>query len=342
MAADRLGGLVPDSSHMVHMPSHIYARVGQWSKAAESNIQAMKADRLYRATYPRPGFYGLYMAHNAHFLAFTAMMRGRSEEAIRIARQMTAEIPPDFKRDFAPVADGFTAFVPEVLMRFGRWEEILAEPPPPEGMPLAKALWHYTRTSAFTALNRTSEAQSERERFMQASDAVAPEATFGNNKSKDILAIAALVIDGEIDAQAGNLDPAVENLEEAVKLEDKLRYDEPPDWIQPVRHTLGAVLLRKGDAGAAEKVYRADLARLPGNGWSLMGLRDSLQRQGKGQEAAEVNGRFQRAWASADVKPTATCYCQAGKLWRITAFAAPGVLPEGSTTAEELPLIHRA
>jgi tetratricopeptide (TPR) repeat protein len=310
VAADRLGKLVPDSSHMVHMPSHIYARVGQWEKAAESNKQAMKADRLYRTAYPRPGFYGLYMAHNSHFLAFTAMMRGRSEEALRIARQMVSEIPPDFIEEYAPVVDGFTVFVPEVLMRFGRWEDILAEPAPRDGMPLAKALWHFTRTTAYTALGRMDEARKERAAFSQASEVVPEDATFGNNKSRDLLEIATLVIDGEMKAKEGDFEAATTPLEKAVELEDKLRYDEPPDWIQPVRHTLGAVLLRKGDAEAAEKVYLADLEKFPGNGWSLMGLRDALKRQGKDQEAIVADAKFRKAWANADVQPSATCYCQ--------------------------------
>lgn len=312
-AADRLLTLVPDASHLVHMPSHIYARVGRWQDAAFANESAMRADRLYRQAYPRPGFYGLYMAHNTHFLAFTAMMRGRSQEAISLARQMVAEMPPDFLAEYGEVADGFTIFVNKALMRFGRWEEILREPAPPEGLPLAKAFWHYTRAAALTALDRMPEARAEQAAFVQAANAVPDTAFFGNNASRDLVAIARLVLEGEIAAQAGDLDTAIAQLREAVEKEDRLRYDEPPDWIQPVRHTLGAVLLRAGQPAEAEQVYRDDLSRLPENGWSLMGLRDALQRQGKLAEAKQVHTRFRKAWKAADVQPTATCYCQAGK-----------------------------
>lgn len=312
LAADRLRTLVPDSSHLVHMPAHIYARVGRWDDAAESNREAMKADARYRSVYPRPGFYGMYMAHNTHFLAWTAMVQGRSEDAIRLARTMVAGIPEDFMAEFPAVADGFTVFVPKVLMRFGRWEEILQEPAPPEGLPLAKALWHYTRTAALTSLDRIEEARAEQKQFRAAAAAVPDDAFFGNNSSKDLLAIAELVLEGEIDARTGNLESSVNKLAEATLLEDKLRYDEPPDWIQPVRHTLGAVLLRAGEPAEAERIYREDLAKFPGNGWSLMGLRDALERQGKVGEARSADQTFKRAWAKADVKPTATCYCQAG------------------------------
>jgi len=277
-AAERLMTLVPDSSHLVHMPAHIFARVGRWEDAAESNRRAMEADKLYRQAYPRPGFYGLYMLHNTHFLAFTAMMRGRSEEAIRLAREMTASMPPDFVQQYPGVADGFMAFTPEVLMRFGRWEELLLEPEPPEGMPLARALWRFARTSAYTSLGRLDEARAERQQLAVAAKAIPADSTFGNNSSQTIAAIAELVADGELSAAKDDFGNAVASLRRAAELEDELRYDEPPDWIQPVRHTLGAVLLRAGESKQAEKVYREDLERFPENGWSLLGLRDALIR----------------------------------------------------------------
>jgi tetratricopeptide (TPR) repeat protein len=309
-AAERLLKLVPDSSHLVHMPAHIFVRVGRWADAADSNQRAMAADRLYRAAYPRPGFYALYMAHNTHFLAFTSMMRGRSEEAIRLAREMIASVPPDFVEEYSEVLDGFTVFVPKVLMRFGKWDEILAEPAPPAGMPLAKTLWHFTRTAALSSLGRLPEAEAERNLLAAAARAIPEEAAFGNNSSRDLAAIAILVADGEIAAQKNDLSTAIAKLREAAGLEDQLRYDEPPDWIQPVRHTLGAVLLRAGEPVEAEKVYREDLTKFPENGWSLLGLRDALQQQGRATEARKMDGRLAKAWAAADVRPRATCYCQ--------------------------------
>ena len=311
-AAKRLPALVPDSSHMVHMPAHIYSRIGRWDDAAEANRQAMKVDALYRAVYPRPGLYAMYMTHNTHFLAWVSMMQGRSAEALSCARKMVDGIPDDFLKEYGPIADGYLAIVPETLMRFGKWEEILKEPEPREDLFLARALWRYTRVVALTALDRKTEADSEREAFAKAVAAVPKDRTMGNNSAADLLAIATLVVDGGMLARADHLEPAIVKLQEAVQREDKLRYDEPPDWIQPVRHTLGAVLLRAKRATEAEAVYRGDLKRNPENGWALMGLRDALQQQGRKEEAAKVDQRFHKAWSTADVSPETTCYCQAG------------------------------
>lgn len=309
-SANRLGRLVPDSGHMVHMPSHIYARVGAWDKAAVANRRAMEADARYRAAYPRPGFYAMYMLHNAHFLAFVAMMRGDSAEAIRCARQVVAGVPEDFRQDYPGIADGYMAIVPETLMRFGRWQEILREPEPDPALPLARALWRFTRAAALNALERPEEAKAEQAAFEAASAQVPPESMMGNNYGTNLLAIAARVLAGEISAQAGAYSDAISHLGEAVKVEDTLVYDEPPTWIQPVRHTLGAVLLKAGKAPEAEAVYRDELRRNPENGWSLMGLRETLKRQNKFDEAQAVNARWKKAWAEADIKPPSTCYCQ--------------------------------
>jgi tetratricopeptide (TPR) repeat protein len=178
---------------------------------------------------------------------------------------------------------------------------------------LSRALWHFTRTSALITLERIEEARAEKAAFEKAAAAVPPGWQFGQNYATNLLAIARNVLAGEMFAQAGQLDAAVASLQEAVKVEDDLLYDEPPDWIQPVRHTLGAVLLRAGRASEAAQVYREDLQRYPENGWALMGLRDALVREGKPDIARSVDARFRKAWASADVKPTSTCYCQAGK-----------------------------
>jgi tetratricopeptide (TPR) repeat protein len=311
-AADRLRDLVPISGHLVHMPSHIYARIGRWDDASTANVKAMKADAAYRAKHPRPGFYAMYMAHNAHFYAYIAMMQGRSEDAIRAAGQMVRDIPEDFLSDYAPIADGFMIFKSEALMRFGKWEEVLAEPEPRSDLPLARALWRYTRTVSLIALGRREEAESEKAAFHSASSRVPRDATFGNNSAHDLLAIATHMMDGELAAKDGKFDKAIVSLRRAVALEDLLRYDEPPDWIQPTRHTLGAVMLRAGRYQDAEMVYRNDLARYPGNGWSLFGLARSLKLQGKEAEAAEADRQFKQAWSDADVKLDSTCFCQPG------------------------------
>ena len=311
-AADRLRSLVPDSSHMVHMPSHIYSRVGRWEDAAKANRKALTVDNLYRAAYPRPGLYAMYMAHNAHFLTWVSMMQGRRAVALESARQMIAQVPDDFLKEFADVADGYMAIVPETLMRFGLWEDILKEPEPRNDLPLARALWHYTRAAALTALNRRDEARAEREAFARAASAVPPDRVLGNNSAAALLAIATLVLEGERSAKEQDFARSALKLQEAVRLEDKLRYDEPPDWIQPTRHTLGAVLLRAGRAAEAQNVYSEDLQRNPENGWALMGLRDAFTAQGRMAEAAKVSRRLHKAWANADVSPKWTCYCQEG------------------------------
>jgi tetratricopeptide (TPR) repeat protein len=309
-AADRLRDLAPGASHLTHMPAHIYARVGRWSDAALANQRAIRADSVYRLAYPKPGFYALYMAHNDHFLAWSHMVEGRSAQAIAHARKMVAEIPPDFLGEYRPFADGFMVFVPEVLMRFGRWEEILAEPEPAAELPLSTALWRFTRAVSLTALGRLDEAEAERRTFRQAAAAVPEGYGFGNNSAADLLAIASHLLDGEIAAKRDRFEEAIASLEAAVKVEDGLRYDEPPDWLQPSRHTLGAVLLRAGRHAEAEAVYRRDLERYPENGWALYGLARALRLQEKDAEAAAVEARFEKAWGTADVKLGSTCFCQ--------------------------------
>jgi tetratricopeptide (TPR) repeat protein len=312
VVADRLRDLVPGAGHLVHMPAHIYARVGRWDDAATANARAIEVDAAYRKANPNPGFYAMYMAHNQHFYAYALTMEGQSAEALKAARAMVATVPDEFLRDFAPVADGFTVFVPEVLMRFGRWEEVLAEPAPRGSLPLASALWRFTRAASLSALGRTKEAEKERETFRRAAAAVPKGWTFGNNSAADLLEIASKVLDGEMAAKRNRFEESARLLRDAIRVEDRLHYDEPPDWMQPVRHTLGAVLMRAGRYAEAEQVYREDLARYPENGWSLFGLSRALRVQKKEAEAVGVEERFGKIWAHADVRLGSTCYCQPG------------------------------
>jgi tetratricopeptide (TPR) repeat protein len=203
-------------------------------------------------------------------------------------------------------------FVSKVLMRFGRWEEVLKEPEPRESLPLARALWRFTRAASLTALDRMEEAAKEREAFRRAAAAVPKDRTFGNNSATTLLEIAAKMLDGEMAARQGQYDESVRFLRDAVRIEDGLRYDEPPDWIQPVRHTLGAVLMTARRYPEAELVYREDLARYPENGWSLFGLARALKLQKKDAEATKIEDRFDRIWSRADVRLGSSCYCQPG------------------------------
>ena len=307
--ARRLGKLVPEAGHMVHMPAHIYARVGDWNNAAQCNTDAMKTDAKYRTIYPRPGFYALYMAHNGHFFAWAAMMQGRSAESIDHARKMVASIPDEFVRDFGGAVDGFLVFVPEALMRFGKWEEILAEPKPKGDLPLSQALWRYTRVASLAALGRLEEARAEQKLFEDAAAKVPPDWHFGNNKATNLIAIARHVLNGEIAAKEGKYDEAIRELNEGVKIEDTLRYDEPPDWMQPVRHTLGAVLLKAGKPEEAAAVYKQDLQKYPQNPWSLFGLAEALKASGKTDEAQAARRTYEKGWAKADFEMVASCLC---------------------------------
>lgn len=310
-AADRLRDLQPGLGHMVHMPSHIDVRRGRWAQAAEANDKAIAADRRYRGLAPRQDFYRLYMAHNHHMLAYAAMMRGQGERALRATEEMVMGIPGDWLKQNA-FADGFMAMPLEVHMRFGRWDAILDAPDFPEHLPLSRALRRYARGVAYAAKGDLPRARAEQLAFQDARVKVPAEAIFGNNKAADLLAVAGLLLEGEVLAREGKTGPALGALGQAVAREDRLRYSEPPDWIQPVRHALGAVLLKRGRAAEAEAVYREDLQRLPENGWSLYGLARSLRAQGKAKAAATVEERLREAWSQADIRPSSSCLCQDG------------------------------
>lgn len=311
--ADRLRDLQPGLGHLVHMPSHIDVRIGSWEKAILANAKAIKADARYRAQSPQQGFYHVYMAHNHHMLAYAAIMRGQSDLAIKSINNMAREMPAVWVQANAPIADGFAAMPLEVLVRFGRWKEVLAAPEPPEHLPISRAMRYCARGVAFAALADVEKAGLEQSQFLLARAKVPAEARIGNNAASDVLAVAEMLLTGEILIRAGEFDEGVQALQVAVEREDHLRYSEPPDWIHPVRHALGATLLTAGRAEEAEQVYRADLQRLPNNGWSLYGLSRSLHLQKKEQEAKQFAEQFAKVWRDADVKITSSCFCQPGK-----------------------------
>jgi tetratricopeptide (TPR) repeat protein len=310
-AANRLRDLSPGLGHMVHMPSHIDVRRGRWEAAAIANEKAIAADAKYRERAPEQAFYRMYMAHNRHMLAFAAMMQGQSEKALGAVQAMVAEMSPDWIRDNPGIADGFLGMPVEVMMRFGKWDDILAVPEPAEYLPIARAMRLYARGVAYAAQGKKAEARAEQTAFLEAKVKVPDSAYFGNNKAADILGIAEHLLAGEILYREGKADKGIAELKDAVKREDALRYDEPPDWIQPVRHALGAMLVRANRPEAAAVVYREDLRRNPENGWSLFGLAKSLKMQ-KSDDAAEFQERFTKVWANADVKLSSSCFCQSG------------------------------
>ena len=310
-AADRLRRLEPALGHMVHMPSHIDIRRGRWQDAVEANERAIKADGDYAKTVPGQQFYRMYMAHNRHMLAFAAMMQGQSAKALASVRAMAAGVPPQWAAEpkNAAIVDGYLAAPLEVMKRFGRWDDILAEPEPPEIFPIARAMRHELRGVAYAAKGKVAEARDEQKLFREAMKKVPEEARFGNNTAADLFAVAADALEGEILVREGKLNEAVAALRSAAAKETQLRYSEPPDWVVPVKHALGAWLLKAGKPVEAEAVYRADLAKWPANGWSLFGLAASLEAQGKSAEAVAVRKAFEAAWKRADVTPPASCFC---------------------------------
>jgi tetratricopeptide (TPR) repeat protein len=310
-AANRLRDLQPGLGHMVHMPSHIDVRRGRWEAAALANEKAIGADTKYKEAVPGQSFYRLYMAHNRHMLAFAAIMQGQSEKALASINAMIAEMPAEWIKESAGIADGFMAMPMEVMMRFGKWDEILAAPEPAEYLPIARAMRLYARGVAYAAQGKKAEARAEQTAFLEAKAKVSEGAFFGNNKASDILGVAEHLLAGEILYREGKVDKGIGEMKIAVKREDELRYDEPPDWIQPVRHALGAALVRSNRPVEAAAVYREDLKRLPENGWSLFGLAKALKMQ-KSDEAADVQERFAKVWANADVKLMSSCFCQPG------------------------------
>jgi hypothetical protein len=310
-AAKHLRGAQPALGHLLHMPSHIDIRRGRWQEAVEANSLAIAADRKYQKVVPEQGFYRLYMAHNFHMLTFAAMMQGQSKLALDTIRDMFTDVPKGWVavKENAAIADGFVAMPLEVLKRFGRWDDILKEPEPPEIFPLARAMRHHARGVAFAAKGQVNDARESQKAFRDAAKKVPEQAQFGNNPAANLLAIADDVLEGEILFREKKVKDAIAILRQAVKKEDALRYSEPPDWFVPVRHALGAMLLHDGQAAEAEQVYRDDLRQWPENGWSLYGLTASLAAQGKKDEAAKVRERFNEVWKRADVKIPSSCYC---------------------------------
>ena len=312
-AADRLRNLQPGLAHNVHMPSHIDIRTGRWLQAVDTNVKAVEADQRYRKIFgPAKGFLNVYVAHNRHMLAYAAMMTGQRDLAMKHIRAMIAELPADFLKENALQAEGFVAMPLEVMVRFGLWDQILAEPEHyTKSMWFTRAFHHAARAIAYAAKGDTAKARQAQSVFLERAKLVPKEASLGNNSCEALLAVAIPMVEGEILIAEGKIDRGIEQLRAAIQKEDTLKYDEPPGWLIPVRHSLGAVLMKQQRFAEAEQVYREDLARLPDNGWSLFGLAETLRRQSKNaDEASETQAKFEKVWAKADLKITTSCLCQ--------------------------------
>src|SRR5437773_1394595 len=312
-AADRLRNLQPGLAHNVHMPSHIDIRIGQWLTAVDTNAKAVEADQRYRKIFgPPKGFLNVYIAHNRHMLAYAAMMTGQRDLAMKHIRVMVAEMPSEFLTENALQAEGNVAMPLEVMVRFGLWDDILAETERyTDKMWFTHAFHHAARTIAYAAKGDTVNARKAQSVFVERAKLVPKEDFVSNNSCEALLGVAIPMVEGEILIAERKIDSGIEHLRTAIQKEDALKYDEPPGWLIPVRHSLGVVLMKQKHFAEAEQVYRDDLARLPENGWSLLGLAESLRKQKKNaDEVAQTQARFEEVWAKADLTITTSCLCQ--------------------------------
>jgi tetratricopeptide (TPR) repeat protein len=302
-AADTLLTLMPAAGHIVHMPSHIYQRVGRYADAMKSNRLAVAADEDYITQCRAQGLYPLvYYPHNLHFIWMGATAAGQGALALDSARKLAGSVPPE-ALSTVPILQGFLVVPYWAMVRFGQWDAILSDAGPRMKTPFTEGVWRYARAMALTSKGRLDEATQELARLRTIVDdaTIKAQTTFSANSGFAQLRIAPEVVAGEIAARKKDWDTATHHLERAIRFEDALIYQEPADWHAPVRQTLGAVLLEAGRADEAETVFWEDLKKNPEIGWSLFGLKQALEAQGKKDEAALVEARFRKAWKEADL-----------------------------------------
>jgi len=304
-SAERLPALMPAAGHIVHMPAHIFQRVGRYADASEANRRAIRADEAYLARTRAPGYYPMYLGHNHGFLAYSASMLGRSEESLRAARAATRALPPEML-DMMPGMDFFASEPLLVMVRFGKWKELLAEPRPPAKYPTLTGLWLHAQGMALASTGKTRQAEATMRELRALATQLPPDLLAGHTPSPAICRLGADAIEARIAERARRWKPAIAAWQRTVVQEDGFAYDEPADWFYPMRHYLGAALLEARKPKEAEAVYREDLRRNPNNGWALYGLASSLAAQARKDEAAAARERFEAAWKEADIKLTRT------------------------------------
>jgi tetratricopeptide (TPR) repeat protein len=308
VSADRLEDLVPGAGHLVHMPAHILQRLGRYEDAADANRRASRADDAYTAKTHPPDYYPvMYTAHNHQFRAYATAMEGRRAETIEAVDASRTTVQDSMLFEM-PGADWYVAELYTARVRFGLWEELLALPAPSDKLPGLMTGYLFGRTVAQAATGHIAEARQSLAAFKDFAAKVAPDAGAGQNTLKDILAIAIPVAEARIAKAEHNADAEIALLRQAVVAEDRIAYDEPKNWFFPVRHLLGAALLRAGNAREAERVYRKDLKENPANGWSLHGLAAALRAGGKTADADATERAFKAAWAHADVTLAASAF----------------------------------
>ena len=301
-AANRLRDLKLSAGHLVHMPGHIYLRVGDYPAAADVNVAAANADMSYiQHSGIKPGIYSMmYYSHNLHFLALSDAMAGRYASARAAADKLAAHVGPAVKD--MPMVEMFMPVKTYVLVRFGKWDELLAAKEPDKGMHLHNAMWHWGRGMAYAAKGNYDSAESEQKLLNEAKASAPKDAVVDKTPLTDVLAVASHVLAARIAGGKGDLDAASKHYDEAAALHDNFKYIEPPEWPFPVREAHGAMLLRAGKAAEAEKLFRADLERFPRNGRSLFGLAESLKAQGDNNSAKLIEMQFEDSWKQADTK----------------------------------------
>jgi len=323
--ADVLRGLIPDAAHLVHMASHLYVLCGRFQDSLDANVEAVVADEKYMAVYPDLGIYSIYMLHNVHFQMYSAMFLGQYEPALRAGNQIFETVTPeDLQHEnqfLVNYLEAFYGMKVHVYIRFGKWQEIIDEPmpPDPELFCVTTALWHYAKGVAYAASGDITRAAEQQKLFEAAFLRVPEERKVFNNESRDMLLVGEAMLAGELDYRRENYDQAFAHLRHCVELYDQLNYSEPWVWMQPPRHALGALLLEQGHVEEAAAVYRADLglddtlvrpSQHPGNVWALHGYHECLQLLGRDAEAATVAVELDAARAVADVAVSSSCFCR--------------------------------
>ena len=324
-AGDRLREIAPDSGHLIHMPTHIDVLCGHYHDVLVHNHKALVADRKFLAYSDDPGVYLIYVIHNFHFAIYGAMFLGQYTHAIAAAEELIATVPEAVLRiESPPMADfleGYLTMKQHVLIRFGKWREIIEQKLPEDQELYCSnvAMMHYARAVAHSALGNVAEAESEKALFIAAKARVRESRRVHNNTVVDLLGVAEEMLNGELEYRKGNFDAAFAHLRRSVALDDALPYDEPWGWMQPTRHALGALLLEQGRIEEAEDAYRSDLGldgklsracQHPDNLWSLHGLHECLTRRGEKIEAPLIRQRLDLAVARAEVPIKASCFCR--------------------------------
>lgn len=324
-AGDRLRDIMPESGHLIHMPTHLDVLCGQYHDVLVYNQKALVSDRKFLAYSDDPGVYLVYVIHNFHFAIYGAMFLGQYAPAIAAAEELIATIPEAALRiESPPMADfleGYLTMKQHVLVRFGKWHEIIAQKLPEDQALYCSnvAMMHYAKAVAHSALGNVAEAEAEKAQFMAAKIRVPDSRRVHNNTVIDLLAVAEEMLNGELEYRKGNYDTAFAHLRRSVELDDSLPYDEPWGWMQPARHALGALLLEQGHVEEAEAVYRSDLGldgklsracQHPDNLWSLHGLYECLTRRGEKVESALIKQKLDLALARAEVPIKASCFCR--------------------------------